>query len=406
MGAALIALVSAGLSLSGFGIDANPNAPSGNEVVGYAPDRADFMVHLDLEAVAPKNYDALKRLSKSNELRILPDVQRELKSLVGQIEMGLGMARGAIGIDPIRDVKSVTAWVRFPARGQPKFMVRVRGRFPADLIDKVAASAGRMKTVKVRGRTAILKDDIMLASAPDGSLLFGTPALVRRRAERGPRRGRRGAHARAARVLDARPFFAITSAPSKVAIARIGREMSGSADNALADLISGHRFAAVSLSHNGVRWVYNAYTGKGAQRAEVASKGLLQLMRASHYAGRGLANLFFASIDSYRGKDRELDTIIKVKRDLLKLVDEFTGDGKFVENVRYDRRSKTVTVTATGRSLSDVMPLVGLAPLAAGWGYFMVSARADSHMDEAKSARPAGPRKPRPRKTVPHKRVR
>jgi len=406
MTSALIGLISVGLSFAGFGIEANPNAPTGAEIVRFAPKKSDFMAYIDVESIAPKNYAALKAFAASKELSAAPELQRELKSLVGQIEMGLGMAKGAVGVDPIRDLKSIAAWVWFPRTGDPWFLLHVRGNFPAGLIDKIAATSGGVKTVKLRGRTAILEDGMMLASAPDGSLLFGHPKLVRPRALRPIRKGspRRGTvNARALKVFDQRPFFALVSSPSRMALQRMQREMSAMRENAFSDLISGHSFAAVALKHNGVMWTIATKANKGIERARMASQGLLNLMRASHFAGRGLSNIFFASLDSYRGRDRNLDTIIGMKRDLMKLVEDFTGDGKFKERIDVNRRARTVTVTAIGRSLSDVLPLAGALPAGAA-AFLLFSAGAPKSMSSSTKARAVpAPRKARPRRKLPAK---
>jgi hypothetical protein len=219
---------------------------------------------------------------------------------------------------------------------------------------------------------------MLLTSAPDGSLLFGTERLVKNKARRGARRraARRGsAGAMATRLLDRKPFFALVSSPSKVALRRLTREF-GSQDNALSDLLKGHRFASVAMYSRGVEWTYVAISASGVERAKMASQGILQLMRASHLAGRGLANLLLAAIDSYRGQSPEIDSIIKAKPEILKLMDEFTGDGKFHEKIDVDRRRRTIRVTAYGRSLSDVLPFAGVLPLGAGVGWLMLGTAA------------------------------
>lgn len=377
MTASLLGFVSIALSLTGFGVSSNPKAPSGAEVMAYAPDRADFMAYVDVEAVLPRNYQALKDLANGKELSKVPELQRELRSAVGQIEMGLGMVRGAVQVDPISDIKSIAAWVTYPKKGKPELIVHVRGTFPKDFVTALARTKGGTKPTTIGGRAAIIDDGMMLTTAADGSILFGSVKLVQARAKKGPRlRNPRpgSAGGQALRLLDRKPLFALFSSPSAVASKRLTSEM-GSGDNALSDLLSGHRFAAFTMHDKGISWLYQAKSASGVETAKMASIGLLQLMRATHFGSRGLANIFFAAVDSYRATSKELDAIIRAKSDLMQLVDEFVGDGKFQERVDVDARSRTVTVSATGRSLSDVFPVAGMAPLAAAGTAFWFMSR-------------------------------
>ncbi|MBT8494888.1 MAG: hypothetical protein KJO07_17660 [Deltaproteobacteria bacterium] len=373
--ASFIGLVSVALSLSGFGVSPNPNAPVGAAVLAYAPSSADVMIYVDVEAVAPRNFKALVSLADDPAMAQAPELRRELKSAVGQLQMGLGMVRGATGLDLVNDVKSVALWLQFPLRGEPNLLIHVRGNFPSDLIGKIANASGQ-QVVRVARRQAIRIDGkMLLTTARDGSLLFGTPRLVKRRARSGPRRARaRGGvvGVRARRLLDRKPFFAMVSSPSRTALGRLSREF-GRQDNALSDLISGHRFAGFAMYSRGVEWSYVAKKASGIARAKMASQGILQLMRASHLAGRGLANLLLSAVDSYRGQSPEIDSIIKAKPQILELIEQFTGDGKFNEKITIDRRARSVRVTAYGRSLSDVMPFAGALPLGAGVGWLMLA---------------------------------
>lgn len=402
MTASLLGLVSIALSLSGFGVDPNPNAASGVELVSRAPARSDFMAYVDLEVVLPKNYAALKKLVSQGQLSAVPELQRELESALGQMEMGLGMIKGASGVDPIRDLKSIAAWVRIPKRGEPILLVHIRGNFPKNLISTMASATGGAKTVKVGGRTAIVEDKMMLASARDGSLLFGTPKLVRKKATQRPyrRRARPGTtRYRTIRMLDQKPFFSMVSSPSRTALRRLQKQIGRSGENALSDMISGHSFFGASTHHNGLSWKYVAKSRAGLDRARSASQGLLQLMRAGHFAGRGLANLLSAAVESYRGQSKELDAVIKAKPQLMALVDEFFGDGKFVERIDVDERRRTLTVKATGDSLSDVFPLAGVLPIGVGGAYFLVAGQMMAPPPPQRAMKkPVKRRKPRPRK--------
>ena len=121
--------------------------------------------------------------------------------------------------------------------------------------------------------------------------------------------------------------------------------------------------------------------------------GFLDLTRAMHIAPRGFAKIVGAAIDSYKGKDKDADALIAHKAELLKVVDSYTGDGKFKVKVEKDAKGHAVTVRATGKSLSDVVPAAALVPVVL-LGIMEAEAASAPPPPPAK-AQPAKPVKPR-----------
>jgi hypothetical protein len=74
-------------------------------------------------------------------------------------------------------------------------------------------------------------------------------------------------------------------------------------------------------------------------------------------------------MESYRGTSKPLDQVIRRKDDLLKLVDSFSGDGKFAATVNTDPRTLRLDVRATAATFSQVAPFGLLVPFA-GFAYF------------------------------------
>jgi hypothetical protein len=264
-------------------------------------------------------------------------------------------------------VKSVAAFATFRAgKDEPDFVVVVRGNFPADLVDKVAVQT-KGKTDKVDGRTVLaLEDGVSMSSGADGSLLVGATGWVKARAATAwkPVKGKKGALvARVGATVDEKPWFVVASSPGAGLRKMIDKETAGDAEaKAAAGLIVDHQFAALAMTWNGVGWTYVAKDNAGFERAGLASEGILSLMRAGHLATRGLFQLFLAAADGVP----QLKGVAKHRDDLLKLMEQWTGDGMFKATVDRQKKDKTVVVKATGSRLSEVVPVAAAALPAAG----------------------------------------
>lgn len=386
-------------TLGGFGVDANPKAPSGKDVMKYAPADADFMLHVDMQAVVPRNYNYLKSLAQNKQVAAHPGAKAMIEDAVREIDVGINMVKGMLKLDPINDLHSMTVWAKMPSGGMPDVLVIVRGNVTDALID-TAANMGGFGRVDVEGnKGAQSPDGSALMVVRKGELFLGTQNWVKPRLAKSWRAPRIAAGSPAAEMrtqLNGKPFFMIASKPSKQAVRAIMSEMP--ADNVLADLVSGHKFGAVSLTSKGMAWTFHAHGQEGYRRALMASEGALDVFRASHIGSRGLARLALSAMYSYRGKVKEIDAILQHENELMAVLNDFTGNGKFKTNLKKNAKKFTVSVKATGKKLSDVLPLMGIVPGIGAAAFMAVSGGSSSDtvaMTEEAAEKPAAVAEPK-----------
>jgi hypothetical protein len=382
------------LALSGFGVDANPRAPTADQVLEHAVPDADLVAYVDVSAIVPRNFKALTDLPRDPMIRQSPDMLRATQEIVKEAQAGRAMVQGLSGIDLVTDISSVTAYVRYD-HGKSDFngVVEVRGHFPPDLIAKIAKTSGAHVDT-IDGRSAIALDrKTYLGMSQSGSILVGTPALVRPRLGnnwRAPARPHRSALARMATALDEKPFAMYAFQPSRGLIREVARR---GHDNYGVDLLKDTQLAIFSLRADGVMWAGYMRSRRGAERLALASDGLVDLMRAAQIAPRGFVKIAVASLDSYRGKSKDLDVLIRHKNDLLKIVDQYTGDGKFRAQIDKDPRERSVVVHALAGHISEVLPIGFLVPMGV-IGYLTEGRTSKSMAVPAGSAWPAKPARP------------
>lgn len=389
----LLEVITMMLALSGFGVDQNKKAPTGDAVLEYAVEDADAMVHVDLAAVGPRNYKALLALPDDPLIKASPALLDEVKRIKVNVEGVRGMAKAVAGIDVVEDLSSVTVFLDLDPQKDPVAMAVVRGTFPADFVKKIAKPAGG-KTGSVDGRDTLQIDaDMLLGMTKSGVLIVGPRAWVEPRIDddwKAPKRARGSAAATVASYLDARPWFLAALRVDDKAASALAKE---AGDNVIGDLVAGHELAILALHHDGFAMHWKDRSAAGLDRVALMTDGMIELMRAAHVAPRGIAKIVIAALPSYAGKDKELDQLLARKDDLLKVVNEYTGDGKFKVDVKKSAKARTLSVRATGKSFSDVVPAAMLVPFGA---LFMVA--------EASPPQPpvrATPAKPAPARPVP-----
>ncbi len=404
MGNAFGQLVMILLSLSGIGVQKNANAPAASEVLKYAPEDADAVAYVDVETLVPGNYKVLSSLPDNATVKANADLAKEVKMGLAHVEEMRAKVKEQVGFDPVTDVKTAAVFVTIrDNQEEPDFLVVVRGNFGKDLVDTLGKKFGGMaKADKIDGRTILSAENMAIATGADGALLLGSAAWVKDRAATAwkPAKGKKGSLiAGAAKLLDKKPFFFIASAPSDVFRKRVSAELKDPDAAIVADFLTQHDYAAVAINWNGIAWTYAAKTDAGYDRAVLGSEGVLAIMRAGHLATRGIIDLLLATADSYAGANQMVAQVAQNKEQILKLVDQWTGDGSFTAKVDKQKGAKTVSVEATGKHLSEVVPIVGvLVPVGAMAAFGMRKKEAASRYDDdddnrIQPARPA--KKPR-----------
>lgn len=384
------------MALTSFTIKPDPKAPGGDAVLAYAVDDADAMVHLDWKPTVIDNYPVMTKLADDPLVKQSPELAATLRQAVAQVEGGRAMVKNLVGIDLTTDVTSVTAFARMRAGGAPDVVVVARGKFAADLPQRLAAPTGG-KTEVIDGRTAgVLPDGSLIGLTKGGDLVAGNHDLVAARLADGWKpapRTKGSPWAQIAAALDERPFLVLASKPAPATLAAATAAMPASFGR---DLLANHTLAIVSLSATGIGWVYQARDAAFAARVKTSSEGLIDLMRAAHIAPRAVIAMALAALPSYAGRSPAIDDAIKHKDQLAAAVAELTGDGKFTASVT--QKGTLVVVTTRGRRLSDVVP-VGLVLGFGAIGYMTAGKASAAAPAPALPARPIPARPTRPTTT-------
>jgi hypothetical protein len=373
----IIEVITLLLGMAGFGLQANPRAPTADQSLEYAMTDADVVAHVDVASVVPGNYKLLGQLADQPQIKTSPELQKLVRQAVGEIEGARGVARLATGIDVTADIADATAFFRIVPQAQPLFVVAVHGKFSAANLDKIAKATSKPAT---RLGGGVIVDggarEPAIALTRDGVLLVGTADLVRDRLADGwkpPSHDASTSLGTLADVINARPVFAVvlTMSPQArtEALSHLG------ARSFLTDLVTRHKAAAFSMFHDGVGWTWIDSSAAGVDAMELVSNGVLDVLRAAQIAPRGVAKIAMGAIDSYRGASARVDDLIKHKADIMKLVEAYTGDGNFKVAVDKNPRTMRLNVRATGKSVSEVLPF-GLVLPAAVVGFMTARAGA------------------------------
>lgn len=392
-------LVTLMLALSGFGVDANKKAPSADTVLAYTVDEADLVAYVDVVAVGPRNHKVLVGLPDDPTVKASPEALALAKKLKTNVEGVRGMAKAVAGLDPVNDITSVTLYVDLAPGAAPQQMAVARGTFPVDFLEKVAAVAGGT-TGAIDGRTTLELDaSRFLGMTRDGTLIVGPKAWVEPRVDddwKAPKRKKGSAWAAIAKRLDARPFLLIAAKLDEASASELAKE---AGEPFVSDLITGGELAILALHTDGVAFHWKDRSEDGLDRVALATEGLIELTRAAHVAPRGVAKIAVAVLGSYQGMNKDVDALIARKDDLLDVIEEYTGDGKFKVSFDTDNKARTLTVRATGKSLSDVIPAAVFIP--AGAFLFLAAGEAAPPPPAKPQAKPAA--KPTPKPVAPRK---
>lgn len=381
------------MALSGFGVDANPKAATADQVLEHSVDDADLIVHLDVAAVLPRNFKALTDLPNDPAIKPNKELVAMTRDVAAQATQARAMVKSMMGFDVVTDLQSITMYAKFrPDSDQPDVLIEVRGTIPTNLLQMVAKATGGTPD---KTGLALPDPKFYLGVAKSGSILVGTTAWVKPRLAdtwKAPARAAGSRGAKIAAILDEKPFLAYAIQPSAGFLKMIEKEHGKNAFSAIlgdSDLLVG------ALRSDGVVWATYAKSAKGFDRAALAADGAIDLMRAFQIAPRGFAKIAVAYLDVYAGKSKEIDELIKHKDDVLKIVDQFSGDGQFTAKIDKDAKTRAVVVHATGKRLSEVLPVGLLVPIGAtSWLVFASGAKSPQMQATPAGSAPAVPAKP------------
>jgi hypothetical protein len=375
------------LALGGFGVEPNPKPASADVVLEYAVEDADLVGYLDAVPLIPGNYTALKKLADN------PDIKsnRELKELVdratNEVETSRSTVKAMLGIDLTTDLSNATFFLK--ASTPPEVLVVARGKFPADMATKISKMMGGQTETIGDAQAVRMGGPIeVLAVSKSGVLFAGSRALVTPRVSAGwkpPKRPKGSILADAAKALGDKPVALIAMSNASGRFMKLMETLNGTDDAAMLD---DYEYLDASIYANGMGWTIKVKDAAHQKKAVLASEGMIDLMRAFHLGPRGLGKLLVAFLDDIKSTDPEIVELKKHQKQLLGLLEQFTGDGNF--KVKWDKSATRVAVRATGKKLSDVVPL-GII-VAGGWIGVATKAAKDPPMTQTGPVKTVPPR--------------
>ncbi len=352
-----VELITLLLSLTGFGVQANPKAPTADQSLQYAMPDPDVVVHLDAVTVVPNNYKLLAALPNKPEIKASPELSQMVRQVVGQIEGARGLAKGATGIDIATDINDATVFVQLQPQKEPLFVATIHGKFSTAVVDKIGKmTKGTVTKVGSGMMVETTPNDPAIGVTKDGVMLAGAANLVRDRLAdtwKTPAHGAGTNLGYSADVINAHPVYAVVLTMSASARKQVIQGVGGK--NFLTDLVTRHKLLSFSVFPDGVGWSWIDSSKAGLDSMAMMSEGVLELMKAAQIAPRAVAKIALGGIDSYKGTNKQIDALIARKGDVLKLVDAYTGDGNFKVSINKDPSKMRLDVRATGKSLSEVV---------------------------------------------------
>lgn len=366
----LVELITLLLSLSGFSLQQNPKPATADQALQYAMPEPDITVQVDASAIIGNNYKLLLGLPLQPNIRSSPELSKTVAKVINEVDGLKGLVKTVAGVDLTTDVANGTLFVQLPPpRGQPELVLAVRGKFTTATIDRIAKVAGPASKIGAGALIELPPGQFgplgAIAVTKDGTLLAGTAKLVKDRladAWRAPARPAGGNLAQIAAVIDAKPVFAVALTMSAAAKTQAAAEFKNQ-KNFITDVVARHKFAALSLFHDGVGYTWVDSTKPGLDAMAEITDGAFEMMRAAHVAPRAMAKIMTGAMESYRGSNnKQIDELLRRKPELVKIVESYTGDGKFKVAIDKNPATLRLTARATGKSLSDVVPAGILLP--------------------------------------------
>jgi len=362
----IVEIISLLLSIAGFGLQPNPKPASADAALAYAIPDADLVVHLDVTSVVPANYKLLTALPNQPAIKADPELAREMREIVANVEGFRGMTKLMTGLDPATDISDATVSVQVTSTDdKPNVIVAVHGKITQAVIDSIGKAVHAPVTKSGGGAMTQLDAKSSVAVTKDNTLLVGTTQLVKDRLADG---WKAPSHApgtnlgHAADMIATHPVLgaSVTLSPTaRQMIAAKGKK------NALTDLAARHKLAMLAVYHDGLGWSWIDSSKQGLDAFAQMSDGMIDLLRAAQVAPRGVAKIAMGALESYRGTNKQVDELLRHKDDLNKIMLAYTGDGQFKVDRKLDAGKLRMDVRAVGKSASEVVPAGVILPLMA-----------------------------------------
>lgn len=367
MGFGIVEVIALLLGMSGFELQNNPKAPTVDAALEYAIPDPDLVSHVDAGSFVPNNYATLQHLADQPAIKSSPELVDIVKQVVAQAEDMRAQAKAMTGLDLATDINDATIFLKFvPGHERPDFVAEVHGNFSAAMLDKLAQQMMHKPALKIGSGVLVETgpDTPAIAVTGNGVLLAGQKNLLADRLSPKWHAPSHAANTPLAYIADTISNHAVLSVSltlSNAAKAEIQKKHFHPGDkNFATDLLARGRGASLALYHDGMGIVWQDATKVGADDMAQMLDGLVDLMRAAQIAPRGFAKIMFGALDSYKG-NKQVDELIRHKADLVKIMDNYTGDGSF--QVKRETVNNRASVRMTGKSLSEVVPLGVVLPL-------------------------------------------
>ncbi len=366
MGFGIVEVIALLLGLSGFGLQNNPKPPTVDSALEFAMPDPDIVAHFDAASVIPGNYKVLMGLADQPQIKQSPELVKMVKQMINEVEGARGLAKTMSGIDFTTDIADATVFMHvIPGAKNPEMVLEVHGKFPVTMLDKLGKMTGK-PPAKIGSGTLVETgpDSPALAITGSGVLLVGQAPLLKDRLAatwKAPSHAAGTQLGYIADILANHPVFALSLTLSPAA----RKEITSKFDhpNFLTDIVARHKAAAFAVYHDGIGFVWADGTKQGLDDMAQMMDGFVDVLRAAQIAPRGVAKMFLGALDAYKG-DKQVDELIRHKADLVKIMESYSGDGNFKMQREVDVKNLKLSVRLSGKTLSEVVPLGFLAPLA------------------------------------------
>ncbi|MBW2703333.1 MAG: hypothetical protein JRF33_21150 [Deltaproteobacteria bacterium] len=164
----IIPLLLVGL-FAGCKNDAPPHAFEG--LLQRLPDRADAWLMLDAQAAAGRYQAFWQELRQLPLCKAEPHLEQQLDDLQAIVNGGLVLAKTKLGFDPLKDLEKIAAAVVFDPKADPRMVVVVKGKLPADTPKRLFPEAREEK----RGQQLVY---VTPGDGPDLAMLAGDMLIL------------------------------------------------------------------------------------------------------------------------------------------------------------------------------------------------------------------------------------